>query len=167
MKVKERLGASIGDVRDRGRRIAQLTMELAAAELKRKAAQFGAAVGLIAAAVLFAFFLLAFLLAAIAAAVALVLPVWASLLIVAGLLLALVGVLIVVAVGLIRTARTPVPQQAVQEARADAETFRTGVRDIARRKARASPDVRLPRSPVQTPPPEPASTSAGGIDGQE
>jgi hypothetical protein len=169
MKVAERLGASIGEVRDRGKRVVQLTLELAAAELKRKAAQFGAAFGLFAAAALLAFFLIAVLLAAVAAAIALVLPVWAALLIVAGLLLALIAALVLIAVGLVRNARTPVPQQAVQETRASVETFQHGLRDVARRKAPAAAGVGPvgPEHPASTPAAGPVSVPPGGTDGQE
>jgi hypothetical protein len=166
MNVKGRLGASIGDVRDRGKRVAQLTLELAAAELKRKAVQFGAAFGLFGAAVLFGFFFLAFLLAAAAAALALVLPVWAALLITAGLLLALIAVCVLIGVGLVRTAKTPVPAQAVEEARTNVTTFREGIRAVAKRKTRsaAAPDVR--HEPVATAQ-GPLSTPSGGTDGQD
>jgi Putative Actinobacterial Holin-X, holin superfamily III len=167
MRVKERLGTSIGEVRDRGKRVAHLTLELAAAELKRKAAQFGAAFGLFVAAALFGFFLLAFLLAAVAAALTLVVPVWAALLITAGLLLALAGVLVVVGVGLVRSARTPVPRQAVEEARADVETFRRGLRDVVKRKARAAGRGAPPNHPAPPPTAQSASAPSGGTDGQE
>ena len=170
MRVKERLGASIGEVRDHGKRVAQLTLELAGAELKRKAAQFGAAFGLFVAAALFGFFFLAFLLAAVAAAIARALPVWAALLIVAGLLVALVGICVLVGVRLVRTARTPVPKQAVEEARADVETFRRGLRSVVRRTRRpaavAGPPV-PPEHPAAPPAAEPASVPLGGTDGQE
>jgi hypothetical protein len=166
MNVKERLGASIGEVRDRGKRVAQLTLELAAAELKRKAAQFGAAFGLFVVAALFGFFFLAFLLAAVAAALALVLPAWAALLITAGLSLALGGVLVLVGVGLVRTAKTPLPTQAVDEARADVETFRQGLRSVVRRKARAASAA--PAEPVPgAAAPEPLSAPPGGTDDQD
>lgn len=167
MNVKGRLGASIGDVRDRGRRVAQLTLELAAAELKRKAVQFGAAFGLFGAAALFGFFFLAFLLAAVAAALALVLPVWAALLVTAGLLLALVGVCVLIGVGLVRTAKTPVPTQAVEEARADTVTFREGIRAVAKRKAHtAAASAAAYTEPIATAE-EPLSTPPGGTDGQD
>jgi apolipoprotein N-acyltransferase len=166
MNVKGRLGASIGDVRDRGKRVAQLTLQLAAAELKRKAVQFGAAFGLLGAAALFGFFFLAFLLAAVAAALALVLPVWAALLITAGLLLSLIVVLVLVGVGLVRTAKTPVPTQAVEEARADAVTFREGIRALARRKARTAAAPAADHVDQVATAQEPLSTSPGGTDGQ-
>jgi hypothetical protein len=163
MNVKERLGASIGEVRDRGKRVAQLTLELAAAELKRKAMQFGAAFALFGVAALLGFFFFAFLLAAVAAALAIVLPVWAALLITAGLLLAVMGVCALVGVGLVRTAKTPVPTQAVEEARADALTFRQGLQAVVKRRTRgAAPGV----EPVATAA-EPLPTMPGGADGQD
>jgi hypothetical protein len=167
MNVKGRLGASIGEVRDRGKRIAQLTLELAAAELKRKAMQFGAAFGLFGAAALFGFFFLAFLFAAVAAALALVLPVWAALLVTAGLLLVLMAVLVLVGVGLARAAKTPVPTQAVEQARADALTFRQGLQGVVRRKARSSAaPAAAGLEPVSTGEGS-SSTSPGGADGQD
>jgi apolipoprotein N-acyltransferase len=166
MNVKGRLGASIGDVRDRGKRVAQLTLELAAAELKRKAVQFGAAFGLFGAAALFGFFFLAFLLAAVAAALALVLPVWAALLITAGLLLALIVVCVLIGVGLVRTAKTPAPAQAVEEARANVTTFREGIRALAKRKRRSAAAPAARHEPATTAP-GPMSTPPGGTDGQD
>ena len=165
MNVKGRLGASIGEVRDRGKRVAQLTLELAAAELKRKAVQFGAAFGLFAAAAIFGFFFFAFLLAAVAAALAIVLPLWAALLITAGLLLALMGACALIGVGLVRTAKTPVPTQAVEEARADAATFRQGLSSLRRRKARRAAPPAAHAEPVAAE--EPVSTLSGGADGQD
>ena len=166
MNVKGRLGASIGEVRDRGKRVAQLTLELAAAELKRKAVQFGAAFGLFGAAALFGFFFFAFLLAAVAAALAIVLPVWAALLITAGLLLALMAVCVLVGVGLVRTAKTPAPTQAVEEARADAATFRQGLIALRRHKARGAAPPAADAGPVAAAQ-EPLSTAPGGADGQD
>ena len=166
MNVKGRLGASIGDVRDRGKRVAQLTLELAVAELKRKAMQFGAAFGLFGAAALFGFFFLAFLLAAVAAALAIVLPVWAALLITAGLLLVLMAVCVLIGIGLVRTAKTPVPTQAAEEARAGAATLRQGVSALRRSKARGAA---LPAADAEVVAiaREPLSTSPGGADGQD
>lgn len=86
-------------------RLVRLELELKSVELKEKAARLGLAAGLGLLAVLLAPLLVVFLLAAVAAALALVLPVWAAILVVAGLLLLLVGGLAGAAVALARTAK--------------------------------------------------------------
>ena len=170
MRAKEQLGASIGEVRERAKRVAHLTLELAAAELKRKSARFGAAFGLFLVPALALFFFAAFLLAAAAAAIALVLPLWAALAIVAGLLLALAALFVLVGIGLVRSARTRAPQAAAQEARAGLQTFQQGLGDVVKRKARAAANAGPavpPEPPAPPPAAEPPSVLPGGTDGQE
>jgi hypothetical protein len=170
VRAKKQLGVSIGEVRERAKRVAHLTLELAAAELKRKSARFGVAFGLFLVAALSLFFVPAFLLAAAAAAIALVLPLWAALLIVAGLLLTLAGLFVRVGIGLLRNARAPAPQAAAQEARAGLQTFQQGLRDIGKHKARAAAGAGAsvpPEPPAPPPAAEPPSVPPGGTDGQE
>ena len=61
--------------------------------------------------------MLGFVLAGIAAALDIVMPTWAALLVVAGLLLLLIGLLGVMALGAIKRGSPPVPKQAIHEAK--------------------------------------------------
>ena len=80
MTLRQRLGAQVTDIRNRGQRLVQLNLELLTAELKEKGRKFGTAIGLFVAAGLFSLYALGFLLATIAVLLALVLPLWAALL---------------------------------------------------------------------------------------
>ena len=111
------LGGVVAAVADRARSLARLEAELAVAELRAKAKPLGAGAALFAATAVAALFGLGFALAAGAAALALALPLWAALLIVAGALLALAGVLGAVALATVRRASPPVPERAVAEAK--------------------------------------------------
>ncbi len=74
-------------------RLAKLELELKTVELRAKATRFGVAAGLGLLAILLAPLLVMFLLAAVAAALASLVPVWAAILIVAGILLSVVAAL--------------------------------------------------------------------------
>ena len=71
-------------VAEHAREFVRLEVELATAELKKKAAALGTGIGLMVAAAVLAFLALTFGLLAAAAGLATTLPVWASLLIVCG-----------------------------------------------------------------------------------
>jgi multisubunit Na+/H+ antiporter MnhC subunit len=113
---------------DRARSIARLEVELALLEVKRKLLRIAVGVGLGLGAALFALFALGFLAAGGAAALALVLPVWASLLIVGGALLGSAAVLVVLAVGSLKQGTPPVPEQAIEEARRTTEALKANGR---------------------------------------
>jgi acyl-coenzyme A thioesterase PaaI-like protein len=115
-------------VADHAREFVRLEVELATAELKRKAAALGAGVGLMGGAALFAFLALCFGLAAAAAGLATTLPVWASLLIVCGGLVLLTAILAAIGYVLLQRGAKPVPEQAVEEAQITAEALRNGDR---------------------------------------
>jgi hypothetical protein len=115
-------------VADHAREFVRLEVELATAELKRKAAALGAGVGLMGGAALFAFLALCFGLAAAAAGLATTLPVWASLLIVCGGLVVLTAILAAIGYVLLQRGAKPVPEQAVEEAQITAEALRNGDR---------------------------------------
>jgi hypothetical protein len=111
-------------VAEHARSIVRLELQLATAELKRKLAQLGTGLGFSLAAAVFGFLALCFALAGAAAALSLVLPVWASLLIVGGGVL-LVGVIFgAVGVFLLRKGSNPVPEQALEEAQLTTEALR-------------------------------------------
>lgn len=120
------LGGAAKLVADRARTLVRLELQLAASELKHKLAAIGIGIGLVVGAVLFGFFGLAFAFAAIAAAIATAMSVWLALLIVAGALLLLAGVLAAVGVASIRRGTPPVPEQALEEARLTAEAVKNG-----------------------------------------
>jgi len=104
-------------VADRTTAIARLELELAALELKKKAAALGAGIGLVVAAGVLAFFMVGFLFATIAAGLATFLPWWLALLIVT-LALALIAVVCgLIARSRFAAATPPLPEQALEEAR--------------------------------------------------
>jgi hypothetical protein len=111
------LGVAAQQVKARARRVVALEVELAKAELREKAARYGAAIGLGIGAAVLALFAFGFLLAGAAAALALVIPIWAALLAVFGILILLSALLGLGAVKSIKSAGPPVPQQAIEEAR--------------------------------------------------
>jgi Putative Actinobacterial Holin-X, holin superfamily III len=114
-------------VADHARSFVQLEMQLATAELKRKAATVGAGAGLMVGAAVFAFLALSFGLAAAAAGLATTsLTVWESLLIVCGGLILLTAILTFVGYLLLQKGTQPMPEQAVEEARLTAEALRDG-----------------------------------------
>jgi hypothetical protein len=121
--------ASVGDaakrVADHAKALAGLEVELAAAEMKQKAASLGIGVGLLAGGALLALYAVGFLLATVAAALALALDLWLSLLIV-GLVLALVTALLVwLGVRSVQKAAPPLPEQAITEARLTSEVIKS------------------------------------------
>ena len=111
------IGAAAKDVADHAKSLVRLELELAALELKRKVAALGLGVALLVAAAVFGLFGLGFVLATVAAAFATFLPTWLALLIVAGALLVLAGMLAAIALAAIKRGTPPVPEQAIQEAK--------------------------------------------------
>jgi hypothetical protein len=111
------VGEAAKVVAEHASQIVRLELELAALELKRKVVALGVGIGMGVGALLFVLFALSFGLAAAAAALAIVLPTWAALLIMAGGLFGLAGMLGMLALGAIRRGTPPVPQQAIEEAK--------------------------------------------------
>jgi hypothetical protein len=120
------LGGAAKLVADRARSIVRLELQLAAAEVKRKAAALGAGIALLVGAAVFGLFALAFALATVAAAIATAVSTWLALLIVTGGLFLLVGVLAAVGIGAIRKGAPPVPEQAIAEAKLTARAVKNG-----------------------------------------
>jgi len=120
------LGAAAKAVSERVSAIVRLELQLAASELKRKAAAMGVGIGLLVGAGLLLFFMLAFLLAALAAGFATFLPWWVALLAVAGILLAVAGVLGFFGITSLSKGSPPVPEQAITEARLTTEALKNG-----------------------------------------
>jgi hypothetical protein len=119
------LGAAAGRVADHARRLVALEIELARNELKRKAGVMAFGAGLGAGAAIFALLAVTLLVATVAAALALVLPVWAALLVVGAGALLLAGGLGIAAVSALKRAAPPVPEQAIEEARFTSEALRS------------------------------------------
>jgi hypothetical protein len=118
------VGVAAKEVAEHASALARLALELAGHELKRKAGALGAGAGLGLGAAVTAVFGLGFVFAAIAAALTLVLATWLALLVVAGGLLALAGLLGALALGRFRRGTPPVPQEAIREARRTTEALR-------------------------------------------
>jgi hypothetical protein len=113
-------------VADHARSFVQLEIQLAATELKRKAAALAVGIGLAIGAAVFGLLALLFGLAAATAGIATALPVWLSLLIMFGGLLLLAGVLGAIGAALLRKGSKPVPEQAIAEAQITTEALRNG-----------------------------------------
>jgi hypothetical protein len=113
-------------VADHARSIVRLELQLAAAELKRKAAALGVGIALLLGAGLFGMLALLFGLAAATAGIATALPVWLSLLVMFGGILLLAGILGAVGAALLRKGSKPVPEQALAEAQLTTEALRNG-----------------------------------------
>jgi len=113
-------------VADNAKRFVQLELELAMLELKRKVAALGIGVGLLVAGAVFGLFALGFALATAAAGLATFLPTWLALLIVAGGLFLLAGVLTAIGIASVRKASPPVPELALQEAKLTKEALKNG-----------------------------------------
>ena len=76
MGIRERISASVIDIRERGQRLVQLNLELLRAELKAKGQKYGAAIGMFIGAAFLALYAIGFLLATIVVAIHLALPLW-------------------------------------------------------------------------------------------
>jgi hypothetical protein len=106
--------------------IARLEVELARAETTRKARSLGAAAAVFGVAAVIVLFALGFALAAAASALDHVLPLWLSLLVVAGGLLLVGAVCALVGRRLVRRGMPPVPEHAIAEAKATMRTVQNG-----------------------------------------
>jgi hypothetical protein len=120
------LGAAARLVSERASAIVRLELQLAAAELKKKVVSLGIGLALLVGAALFVLFAIGFAFATVAAALATFLSTWLALLIVAGGLVLLAGLLVAVGIVLIRKGTPPVPEQAIAEARLTAEVLKNG-----------------------------------------
>jgi putative superfamily III holin-X len=99
-------------------------LQLALAELKQKGKRAGIGAGLGGAAGVLSLYGLGALVVTVIAALALVLPVWASALIVGVVLIAVGGVLALVAKKRIQAGTPPVPEQAIASTKRDVETVK-------------------------------------------
>ena len=120
------LGGTAKRIADRARTIVRLEIELARLELQRKLAAIAVGAGLVLGALVLLLFGVGFALAGAAAGLDTVLPMWASLLIVAGGLALVAGALGGIGVAMLKKGTPPVPEQALEEARLTTEALRNG-----------------------------------------
>jgi Putative Actinobacterial Holin-X, holin superfamily III len=119
------VGEAAKDVAERVSTIVRLELELAALELKQKLTALGIGIGLGVGAAVLSLFFVGFVFATIAAALALIVPWWAALLIVSGIILALMALLVFLAVNRIQKGSPPVPEQAILEAKLTTEALKS------------------------------------------
>jgi len=110
-------------VNRRTKSIARLNLELAKLEAKQKATALGIAGGLALGAVALVLYAIGFSFAALAAGLSESLPVWASLLIVVGIMVLIAAILALLARRFARKASPPKPEQAIEEAQRTMETL--------------------------------------------
>ena len=118
------VGAAVKDVAERASAIVRLELELATMELQRKIKALGLGIAFAIGAAVFLVFMVGFAYATIAAALATVLPTWAALLVVTGILLLKVAVFGILAVGRIKKGTPPVPERAIREAKLTTEALK-------------------------------------------
>jgi VIT1/CCC1 family predicted Fe2+/Mn2+ transporter len=119
------VGAAVKEVAEHASSIVRLELELAALELKRKVVSLGLGIGFALGAAVMLVFMVGFAYAAAAAALALVVPTWAALLIVTGVLLAKALLLGLLALNRIKKGTPPVPEQAIREAKLTTEALKS------------------------------------------
>jgi hypothetical protein len=118
------LGAAVERVAQRAASLARLELRLALVELRWKAAALAAGIGAAVTGAVVALLAILFLLVGGALALALVVPMWAAFLVLGGACVLTGGLLLALALLLVRKALPPVPQQAVEEARRTTEVLR-------------------------------------------
>jgi 4-amino-4-deoxy-L-arabinose transferase-like glycosyltransferase len=118
------VGAAAKQVAEHASALARLELELAGLELKRKAGALGAGIGLGIGAAVVGVFALGFVLATIAAVLMIFLDAWLALLLVTLGLLAIAGVLGLLALKSVKRGTPPVPEQAIREAKLTTEALR-------------------------------------------
>ncbi len=114
-------------VQQRTQSLLRLNLELAKLEAKKKAMALGVAGGLALLAVVLVVYAIGFAFASAAAGISEALPLWLSLLIVAGLLLLFAAIAGLLARRFARKATPPKPAQAIEEAERTVEALRSHV----------------------------------------
>lgn len=132
MGVRERITASLTDIRTRGQKLVELNVELLKAELKKKAQEYGGAIGMLVAAGLLSFYALGFLLATIAVVLALWLPTWLALLIVTLILFLVIAILVLGGRSKLQKLQAAPPAQAPAEAKITVATIKDGASRTAK-----------------------------------
>ena len=132
MGVRDRITASLTDIRTRSQKLVELNVELLKAELKKKAAEYGGAIGMLVAAGLLSLYALGFLLATIAVVLALWLPTWLALLIVTLVLFLVIAILILAGRSKLQKLQAAPPTQAPAEAKITVATIKDGASRTAK-----------------------------------
>jgi len=114
-------------VKQRGQSLLRLNLELAKLEAKKKVAALGVATGLALLAVVLVVYAIGFAFASAAAGISEALPLWLSLLIVAGVILLLAAIAGFLAMRFAKKASPPKPAQAIEEAERTVEALRSHV----------------------------------------
>ena len=122
------LGTAVKQVSEHASAIVRLELELATLELKRKIAALGIGIGLGLGAAVMLLFMIGFAYATVAAALALIMPWWAALLVVTGIIFLKVALLGILALGRIKKGTPPVPEQAIREAKLTTEALKSNGR---------------------------------------
>jgi len=112
-------------VQRRLRSLAKLNLELAKLEGQQKATAMVIAAGLGVVALVLVLYAIGFGFAAATAALELTLPLWASLLIVAGIILLVAAILVFLALRFVHKALPPKPTQAIEEGQRTIETVKS------------------------------------------
>ena len=118
------LGAAAKQVAEHASALARLELELAKLEVTRKVSSLGKGIAFGLAAAVLLLFMLGFLLAAGAAALATTISTWLALLLVAGGLLVVSGLLGLLALHAIKKGTPPVPEQAIREAKLTSDALK-------------------------------------------
>jgi hypothetical protein len=126
MSATQGLSGAARRVADHARSLVRLEIELATSELKRKLAALGVGIGLLAAAALLAVYAVGFGLAAATAGLATELKVWQAILVMFGAVVMVTGLFAAIGVAVLRRGTSPVPEQALEEARLTTEALRNG-----------------------------------------
>jgi hypothetical protein len=119
------VGDAAKTVAEHASALVRLEIELATLELRRKIVALAVGIALAAGAALFLLYMLGFVFATIAAGLATAVSTWLALLITAGILLLLAGILGTLAVGRFKKGTPPVPEQAIREARLTADALKS------------------------------------------
>ncbi|PXY27330.1 phage holin family protein [Prauserella muralis] len=127
--VEERSVAQlVNDFSEQTSRLVKDEMKLAVAEMQSKGKRLGAGAGLAGAAAVIAWFGGGALVAAAVLALALVLPGWASALVIGGALLLVAGVLGLAGKRQVSQATPPMPREATESVRRDVDTVKENLR---------------------------------------
>ena len=118
------VSAAAKDVAEHAKSLVRLELELAGLEVKRKLRSLALGIALLVGAVVLGLFGLGFALATVVAAFATFLSTWLALLVVAGGVLVLAGLLAGVARAALRKGTPPVPEQAIEEAKLTSEALK-------------------------------------------
>ena len=159
-QFRDRLKASATEIRDRGRRLAELNIELAKAEMQRVAGLYGAAAGMLVGAALLVLYGLGFLFATVCIALDIVLPLWASALIVTVLLFLAAGTLALIARGRIKAVQAQPPNRAIGEAKSTISALQGEAKQVAGRAKDAARGKSATPATVGPPPAVPAARQA-------